>query len=64
MVTLKPDVDKHKYAENVEEQITQLTNMETIPSVQIVTVITMREAENVKLNKKRERSRKFKEKKK
>jgi len=64
MVTPKPDVVKHKYKENVEEQIIQLTNVKTIPSVLIVMVITLLEAENVKLKKKRERSKKFKQKKK
>jgi len=64
MVTPKPDVDKHKYAENVEKRIIQLTNVKTIPSVLIVMVITLLEAENVKLKKKRERSKKFKQKKK
>jgi len=51
MVTPKPDVDKHKYAENVEEQIIQMTNVKRIPSVLIVMVITLREAENEKLKK-------------
>jgi len=31
MVTPKSDVDKHKYAENVEEQIIRLANVKTIP---------------------------------
>jgi len=51
MVTPKPDVDTHKYAENVEEQFIHLTNVKTITSVLIVMVITLQEAENVKLNK-------------
>ena len=43
MVTPKPDVVKHKYVENVEELIFQLTNVKTIPSVLIVMAITVQE---------------------
>ena len=57
MVTPKTDVDTHKYAENVEDQIFQLTNVKTITSVLIVMVITLQETENVKLNEEKERSR-------
>jgi len=62
MVTPKIDVDTHKYAENVEEQIIQLTNVKTITSVLIVMVITLQEAENVKLNKEKDQEVKTKEK--
>jgi len=64
MVTPKIDVDTHKYAENVEEQIIQLKNVKTITSVLIVMVITSQEAENVNLNKEKEILRKFKQKRK
>jgi len=64
MITPNSNVDEHTYAGNVEEQIIQLTNVKTIPSVLIVMVIALREAENLNLNKERERSRKFEQKKK
>jgi len=54
MVTPKPDVDKHKYAENVEEQIIQLTDVKTSPSVLNAIVITLLGTGNVKLNKQKD----------
>jgi len=65
MVTPKPDVDRHKYAENVEKQIIQLTNVKTIPKSKCPNcdsdhIAGSRECEAEK----RERSKKFKQKKK
>jgi len=48
-------VNKQKYAENVEEQTFQSTTVKTTPSVLIVLVITLGEAEGVEPNKERER---------
>ena len=63
IATPKTDVDKRKYAENEKAWIIQLTSVKTIPSVLIVIFITLRVAGNARLNKEKERSRWFEQRK-